>query len=164
MKSSTAYMIAGAAIGLFTGASMGIAVGGTAYNASVIFAPLGAFIGWLLASRRNTSPNAYHQSDKAPLYGNDQNERETGTPPRDNIAAIVHSALAILATVWNFQIDILKVLGILPAFVRQPLLFAGLCLVVSIVFPPFLGVYFFAWLAANHFGLSEETQFRVSIK
>ena len=77
---------------------------------------------------------------------------------------ILHASLAILASVWNFHIDILKVLGLLPTFVRQPLLFAGLCVVVSAVFPPFLGLYFSAWLAANHFGLSEERQFRVTIK
>jgi outer membrane lipoprotein SlyB len=39
----------GATAGLFLGGTMGIAVGGTAYNAAIFLTPVGAFIGWLVS-------------------------------------------------------------------------------------------------------------------
>jgi hypothetical protein len=82
----------------------------------------------------------------------------------DPIKSVYWSVLALLATIWNFHIDVLSAVGVLPVFVRQPLLFLGLCVVVSLVFPPFLTLYILAWLAAHSFGLSETTNYRVKIK
>jgi hypothetical protein len=160
MKKSTAYIIAGSSFGLLVGSSMGVAVGGTAFNAAFFVVPLGGFVGWLLASRNDAQTG--HQPEIAPAATLETINSQSRPSIKSNggFASIVHSALAILATIWNFQIEILSALGILPTFVRQPLLFAGLCIVISVFFPPFLALYFFAWLGANHFGLSEENQFR----
>lgn len=143
---------------------MGVVVGGAGYNAAVFLVPLGAFIGWLLASRSSTALDHSLAPTHVETGTLADQSSETEFVFRQGAGMIFHSALAILASIWNFQIDTLKALGLLPAFVRQPLLFAGLCIVVSMVFPPFLGLYFFAWLAANHFGLSEECQYRVTVK
>lgn len=160
MNKSTAYILSGSALGLLVGSSMGVAVGGTAYNAAYFLAPLGAFIGWLLASRKEIEAGRPTESGSAQPTDTIGPLPESAEKPTNSFAPIVHSTWVILATIWNFQIEILNTLGVLPTFVRQPLLFAGLCVVISVFFPPFLILYFFAWLGANHFGLSEENQFR----
>ena len=163
MKKSTAYIVAGSTLGLIVGSSMGVASGGTAYNATFFVVPIGGFVGWLLASQNNAQTDRAPESTASPATKLIGPEPELSNNPSTGFASIVHSALAILATIWNFQIEILNALGVLPTFVRQPLLFAGLCIVISVFFPPFLAVYFFAWLGANHFGLSEDNQFRALI-
>ncbi|WP_324752271.1 hypothetical protein [Roseovarius sp. Pro17] len=164
MKRSTGFIFAGAFLGLFTGSSMGVAVGGTAYNAAVFLTPLGAFIGWLLASKTDASSIV---SENVPQSISDEpktNEIEPKAAARGGIEVVFQSGMAIFAALWNFHIDLLRLIGILPTFVRQPFLFAGLGVIVSIFFPPFAVVYFCMWLGANHFGLSEESQYRATIK
>lgn len=163
MKKSTAFILSGTGLGLFVGSSMGVATGGTAYNAALFLTPLGAFIGWLLASKSTTlSKDENNETQALPV----QNDSVSGgtKKTRGGIEMLVHSAMAIMASVWNFHIEFLRVLGLLPAFVRQPLLFVGFCVVVSAFFPPFFAVYFFAWLGANYFGLSEKGQYRVIVE
>ena len=160
MKNTTAYIVAGSILGLVVGSSMGIAVGGTAYNAAFFLMPLGGFIGWLLAARNGALSTSKAEINTEQAVGSIEPQPEPTSQPNAGLQLILHSVLTIFATVWNFQIDVLKILGLLPTFVRQPLLFAGLCVVISVIFPPFLFLYFFAWLAANHFGLTAENQFR----
>lgn len=164
MQNTATYMSAGAAIGFIVGVSMGVAVGGAAYNAAIFFVPLGAFIGWLIASRVPPSVKKSDATEIEQAASTPSQSSETEVVLREGIGMIVHSALAIMAFAWNFHIEVLRLLGVLPTFVRQPLLFAGLCIVISVVFPPFIGIYFIAWLAANHFGLSQENQYRAIIK
>lgn len=164
MKPSKALIFAGAALGFFIGSSMGVAVGGTAYNAAVFLAPLGAFIGWLLSSRNSAiSEQKTELHLQSPSETNSQHTQNDGKAQLI-VGQLVHSTLAIMASVWNFQIAVLNSLGLLPTFVRQPLLFLGFCIVVSMFFPPFLVLYFCAWVAASHFGLSKEDQYRVVVK
>ena len=77
---------------------------------------------------------------------------------------LIWAFLTLMATVWNFHIDVLHTLKLLPAFVKQPLLFVGLCIVLTVFFPPFFILYFLAWLSANHFGITEEADYRAKIK
>ncbi|MDC0658409.1 hypothetical protein N6L27_10415 [Leisingera sp. SS27] len=158
MKRTTAFAISGAAIGFFAGSSMGIATGGDAYNAAVFLTPLGAFVGWVLALRNSAISSANEDTV--------QSKASTEDPARtqSNVPQLVEGALALLASMWNFQIDMLKAIGLLDTFVRQPMLFAGLAIVISVFLPPFLPVYFCAWLGANHFGLSKENSYRVAVK
>src|SRR6056297_2841024 len=152
MNRTPAFVLSGAGLGFFLGSSMGIAAGGTAFNAVWLFVPLGAFIGWLLESRNLAIEN---NDEETSSEVQDANEAALAKDPQLNaFQAVAQAALAILASVWNFQIDLLATLGVLDAFVRQPLLFAGLCIVASILFPPILPIYFFAWLGAIHFGIN----------
>jgi hypothetical protein len=164
MKKSTAFVLSGAGLGLFIGSSMGVAVGGNAYNAAFFLSPIGAYIGWLLVAKNST-------------IGEPQIEEPQLLPEKPTPASLdksidwgagfeqlIHSALAIMASLWNFHIEILRIVGLLPTFARQPLLFLGLCVVIYVVFPPFLIVYFCAWLGASHFGQSTENQFKVTVQ
>lgn len=164
MKKSISFIVAGAVLGLLVGSSMGVAVGGSAYNATFFLVPLGGFVGWLIATRNSAATDPTTERDAVPTSSVVPAQVEPADSGAKGFGLVVHSALAILATVWNFHIEILNALGVLPTFVRQPLLFAGLCVVISAFFPPFLALYFFAWLGANHFGLSEEKQFRATIR
>ncbi|AMY70852.1 hypothetical protein [Frigidibacter mobilis] len=170
MSQANALMVTGAVIGLVLGSSMGIAVGGTAYNAAVFLTPLGAFIGWLI-SRSIGGATKQAAAGVEPATSVQERPQEavsensvSDVPNRDFFERLVWSVLALLATLWNFQIDLLDKVGVLPTFVRQPLLFAGLCIVISVFFPPALVIYFLAWLGANHFKISEETSYRATIK
>jgi hypothetical protein len=77
---------------------------------------------------------------------------------------LVWSVLALLAAIWNFQIDILDKAGVLSAFVRRPIMFVGLGLALSMAFPPALVIYVLAWLGASHFKPSKDTNYRAPIK
>ncbi|WP_417241933.1 hypothetical protein [Celeribacter sp.] len=160
MRRPLALIIAGSGIGLFIGLSIGIAAGGTAYNGAVFLVPLGAFIGWLISTKSDQAEDLSNNSP-SPI-----SEQGGGGAERfgEGIGAVVSSALTIAATVWNFHIDLLQLLGLLPTFIKQPLLFLGLAIVATMLFPPFLVVYFFCWLGASHFGISEEGQYRAIIK
>lgn len=155
MSPQKATVVAGMFLGFFVGSSMGLAFGGTAYNAAWFTTPLGAFIGWILTSR---TPS---QTPNEPISQN--GNQETDATFADKVALVFQSLLKIMASIWNFHIDLLDMLKVLPTFVKQPLLFLGLCIVLTIIFPPFFMIYFFAWLGANHFDLDEENQYRAKI-
>ena len=170
MSKSNALILTGAVIGLFLGSSMGIAVGGTAYNAALFLTPLGAFIGWL-ASRANIESAEERRGSSEERLDHDhsgktesEDDLESEVKSQSPVESSVWPALALLATLWNFQIDLLEKVGLLKTFVRQPLLFVGLCIVVSIFFPPFLLVYFLSWAAACHFDISQDNNYRAHIK
>ncbi|WP_207102840.1 hypothetical protein [Paracoccus shandongensis] len=167
MSRILAFILAGTLIGLFAGLSMGVAAGGTAYNAAIIFAPLGGFIGWLVGSR-------YHASvpDHAVPKPDESVEKTISDQPQpvmndkkveNALVSLITSGLAITAALWNFHVDLLDAVGLLPTFIKSPWLFAALCIVISIFFPPFLVVYFVAYIGALHHGMNEETSYRAVI-
>ncbi|WP_412504933.1 hypothetical protein [Roseovarius sp. SYSU LYC5161] len=163
MKSSTSLAIAGIGLGAFAGSSMGIVAFGGGMNAAWVFGPVGGIIGWLVSDRLGGQPNPEHQP-KVELSPKDcelEKERQENTPA---FAKLIASTLMLLAYLWNIHITTLEKLGLLDSFVRQPLLFLGLCILVSLVFPPFLGVYFFCWVAAVEFGAKEETRYTAQLK
>ncbi len=142
---------------------MGVAVGGTAYNAAVIFVPLGGFIGWLIGNRPPASDNQAVQRPDDVLSEAEKGRFEAAkddTKPDNAFVALISSSLAITAALWNFHIDLLDTLGLFPVFARSPWLFVMLCVVISIFFPPFLVVYFAAYVGALHHGMSEKTAYR----
>ena len=162
MSRTLAFMLSGAGLGFFIGSSMGIATGGTAFNAVWLFAPLGAFIGWLLASRNSAIGMKNEETD---AQNDSETEKETERDFSPNALQVVaKAALAILASVWNFQIDLLDYIGVLDTFVRQPILFFGLVSLASFLFPPIFPVYFFAWLGANSFGINEQNKYRATVE
>ncbi|UWQ99031.1 hypothetical protein K3729_16720 [Rhodobacteraceae bacterium S2214] len=154
MRRSISTIIAGALFGLFIGSSMGLAFGGSAYNAAWFFTPLGAFIGWLV--HKSSASEGVDLEQTRDFDALDSSAEKVGKAS----ANIFTSLLKILASLWNFQIDLLDTLGLLQTFVKQPLLFAGLCVVISVFFPPFLVIYFLSWLGASHFGATENTKYR----
>lgn len=158
MNKKLTLILTGALLGGLLGSSMGLAVGGTAYNAAWFLAPLGAFIGWLI-SENIPEPDESATSAETPLAD--------PPPPADTpslLQKFVLSALAILATLWNFHIDLLKALGLLETFVKQPLLFVGLGIAIALIFPPFITIYLCAWLGALHYGIAPENAYRAKIK
>ena len=167
MNKTASYTIAGVAIGLFVGSSMGIATGGAAYNGAVFLGPLGGFVGWLIsiAGKTVTKPDAEETDGKVISHPEPINYQSSGHPSEGSSSTspeptnIYIAGLAILATVWNFHIEVLKMVNLLPIFLNKPWLFAALSVVVSVFFPPFLIVYFFAYLGASHFGASAENGF-----
>ncbi len=165
LNKSVSFVAAGTLIGVFIGSSMGIAAGGTAYNAAFFFGPLGAFIGWLLPNKLSTPTE--HTSDP-PVSETPKPEPEllanNVSHDQSPLTAIATSLIMILATVWNFHIDLLGYLRVLPYFLDMPIFFVGLCLIITMLFPPFLLLYFAAWLSANHFGLHKKNQYRAIIK
>ena len=153
------FVIGGALIGLFLGSATGVAMLGTAYNGAVVFGPLGAFIGWLISKKNN------QDVENLPLKPSSSNGNETDVASNlgASAASVFISALTILATVWNFHIDLLEMLKLLPTFQEKPWLFFVLAVVVSAIFPPFLAVYFVCYLSANRFGIEPENGYRASI-
>jgi len=157
MNKKIQLVVGGAAIGLFLGLSTGVAMQGTAYNGAVVFAPLGAFIGWLISSisgKKDEDPaptdNVENKIDSSPSFG-------------DTIATVYTSILTILATIWNFHIDLLDMMKLLPVFQEKPWLFLVLAVVISVFFPPFLVLYFVCYLGAAHFGIKDENGYRSDI-
>ena len=123
MSKSKALILTGAGAGLFFGSSMGLAVGGTAYNAALFLTPLGAFVGWLVASKielikkgEDTHPEDRNGSDSGKSHAA-QNEEARADAPESLIQKLFWSAITLLATLWNFHIDIIEAIGLLPAFV-----------------------------------------------
>ena len=165
MSKAMGFVIGGALIGLFLGSSTGVAMMGTAYNGAIIFGPLGAFIGWLV-SKRNEKKAGEPPLKPSPSTGN-ENQSENKSNVASNIGAdtanVFISVLTILATVWNFHIDLLEMIKILPVFQDKPWLFFVLAVVVSAFFPPFIAVYFICYLGAAHFGVKPENGYRSSI-
>lgn len=158
MKNSTALTIAGLGIGVFVGSSMGVAAFGGAVNAAWVFGPVGGFIGWLVSGRLSGSDTTTKPSrdDETTL---DTKETELLENKRDHVASIMRSGLMLLAYVWNAHIAIIDRLGLLDTFTRTPVLFFGLCIVVTVFFPPFLVAYFLCWLAASHFDATKASRF-----
>lgn len=169
MSRSNALILVGAVIGFFLGSSIGVATGGTAYNGAYFLVPLGAFIGWLISRNKtdNSAPTNVTENSKDFLDGQggllqSPTAKENRTPPN-----FVHSMLLaagiFLATLWNFHIDLLEKVGVLESFIKQPFYFVAMCIGISIFLPPFVGAYLVAWLAAQQFGMSEETKYRAVI-
>jgi len=158
MNRTLALPVAGTCLGAFVGSSMGVAAFGGAVNGAWVFGPLGAFVGWLVAGRLEKPMSSEHST---------QSEQSPKLPDTDRFAnaaaSVFHAILLLLAYTWNFHISALKSLGILDTFVRRPLLFAGLCCVISLFFPPFLVAYFCCWLAASHFNASEDSLYFAKI-
>ena len=156
--------------GWFVGSTMGFVTGGAGYNAAWVFGPLGAFVGWLVSSKMEQGSTAVKNNDPTEHdeHGNEQEavgpSAELGDRAIKFFQDVLWSVLVLLATVWNFHIDLLEKVGFLPTFVRQPLLFPGMCIAVSLVFPPFFILYLLAWVAASTFNISEETNYRATIK
>jgi hypothetical protein len=161
MKRSTALTIAGAGIGALVGSSMGVAAFGGAVNAAWVFGPLGAFVGWLVSGRLNDRPGIQADMQSTETLNSDP---QMDSPDRTHpLAKVMHSALMLMAYLWNFHVAALDRAGLLDTFVRQPLLFLGFCVLISFFFPPFLGVYFFSWLASSHFNATEESRYYADI-
>lgn len=162
MKNSTSFTIAGVGIGVFVGSSMGVAAFGGAVNAAWVFGPVGGFIGWLVAGRlsRPNTDTTSNRGDETTLASEQTEPTET---QRDHVASVMNSALMLLAYVWNAHITTLDRLGLLDTFTRSPILFFGLCIVITVFFPPFLVVYFVCWLAASHFDATEASRFYAKI-
>lgn len=161
MNKITQFVIAGALIGLFLGSSTGVAMQGTAYNGAVVFGPLGALIGWLIASNRSEKIEDSPPKDESEEQT--ENEANVATDIGKNAANVFSSMLAILATIWNFHIDLLEAIGLLPIFCEKPWLFFVTAVVLSFFFPPFLAIYFVCYLGASHFGVNSENKYRVAI-
>lgn len=162
MRRSIALIAAGAGIGLAAGSSMGLAVGGTAYNAAYVFVPLGGFIGWLMASKSDAVGTEGNSSENSVPEG----EAPDGAKTSD-LASLIHAVFNALATImasaWNFHIDLIEHCGLLPHFVKAPAMFLIVPVAVSWVFPPFALIYVCAWLGAIHFGIKKELGYRAEM-
>jgi uncharacterized membrane protein (DUF485 family) len=162
MKNVTAFTIAGIGIGVFVGSSMGVAAFGGAVNAAWVFGPVGGFIGLLVSGRLSTSntDTKSSQYDETTLASA---EIEFLENKRDHVSSVIRSGLMLLAYVWNAHIAVIDRLGLLDTFTRAPVLFFGLCIVITVFFPPFLVPYFLCWLAASHFDATEASRFYAKV-
>jgi hypothetical protein len=165
LKTSEGFRLSavGAAIGIFLGGSVGVASGGTAYNAALLFGIFGAFVGWLIGlvidqSKEQPLDQNLGRDDKNGT-GESEVPLDTGSKPTA-ADELLRAAFIILATCWNFHIDILKNLSILPVFVEKPWLFFVFPLVVTVFFPPFAVIYFVCYLGASQFTMSADTEYR----
>ncbi|ASM71218.1 MULTISPECIES: hypothetical protein [Roseobacteraceae] len=169
MTKTSALILVGAIVGLVLGSSMGIAVGGTAYNAMYFLAPTGAFIGWLVsrdkdADGRTSDVGTFSSNSEFGLDEDSAPKSPDNKPDEKNFfMGLFWAAAALLATLWNFQIDLLERVGVLNSFVQRPLYFLALCICISLFFPPFIGLYILAWLGAHQFGISETSKYRADI-
>jgi hypothetical protein len=151
--------LAGLGIGSFVGLSTGVAAGGDAVNGVFVFGPIGAFIGWPLARHRHLEQipvEIVADSDDPKI----QLAAHEGPPFARKVLLAV---FVFFASLWNAHIYLLQTCSVLPIFMQKPWLFFVLGIVISIPFPPFLGVYLFAYLGASHFGMSEKTSYRANI-
>ena len=149
------YVLAGLGIGSLIGISTGVAAGGDAINGAFVFGPIGAIIGWLFALSGGPKPTV--QMPATP-------ELQAKIPePLSLSGKLLDVVFVVFASLWNAHIDLLSFLRVLPTFVEKPWLFFVMAVVISAVFPPFLGIYLFAYLGASHFGLSETTSYRATI-
>jgi hypothetical protein len=157
-------VLVGAGVGFLFGSSMGIAGGGIAFNAALLFSPLGGLLGWLVAqSLNNRNEKIEDQTDNAGLT-DDTKSDNLEKNQLGILGNIVWSGLALMAVLWNFHLYILRSLGVLNAFIKNPWMFFALCILVSLFIPIFGVIYFIAWLAANSFGASEDTEYEAEIK
>lgn len=134
-------------------------MGGAAYNGAVVFGPVGGLIGWLLGRPNNVR-------DKAKAETELNAENGMGQVPKmqtDRELGVISSILLFLAKLWNTHIDGLESIGLLSAFVAKPWLFAAQACIISVFFPPFLPVYFVAYVAAVSFGLDEANGYRAKL-
>ena len=153
------YVLAGMGIGSFVGLSTGVAAGGDAVNGIFVFGPIGAFIGWLLA-RRGHLENPTLEPIADGIEPKLQPNAHEGPPLPSRV---FHAVFVLFASFWNAHISVLQACSVLPIFIQKPWLFFVLGILISIPFPPFLGVYFFAYLGALHFQMSEKTGYRANI-
>jgi len=158
MRKKILFLLGGAAIGLFLGLSTGVAMQGTAYNGAIVFGPLGALIGWLISGNeieKMEEPRPTTESESEAIVSFDFEKWAT---------SIFLVMLAIFATVWNFHIDLLKMVRLMPYFREKPWLFFVMALVLSVLFPPFIVPYLVCYFSASHFGLTYENGYRASIR
>ncbi|GGO31845.1 hypothetical protein GCM10010991_18410 [Gemmobacter aquaticus] len=167
MISARSLILAGAGVGVLLGISSGVAFGGTAYNGALVFGPLGAFIGWLISRSGKTesesslgamSGSLNSSEDTADLAKKAQSGKSLG------LGDVFRSVLILLASAWNFHIEILRLMRLLPYFKEMPWLFLIVLGVGTLVFPPFFGVYFFCYLGAAHFGIAADHDFIAQIE
>lgn len=159
MNRALPYALAGLAIGSFIGLSTGVVASGGGVNGIFVFGPIGAFIGWLLSKRGNTkdlgiatlSIGSVPEQPKLPML----------EPPL--ATKVLHAVFVFFALVWNAHVYALDKVSVLPTFIQKPWLFFVLGIVISIPFPPLLGIYFCAYLGASHFGMSENTGYHARI-
>jgi hypothetical protein len=159
VRSVKPFVLAGLAIGSVIGLSTGVAAGGNAVNGVFVFGPIGAVVGWLFARQGNRE----NPGTEIPLNLTEPPLQPLQSDGLSLIEKTIHAVLAFGASMWNVQIYVLHSLGLLPSFVEKPWLFFVLAIVVSIPFPPILGVYLFAYLGALQFGMSEKTEYRANI-
>ena len=152
-------VLAGLGIGSFIGLSTGVAAGGDAVNGVFVFGPIGAFIGWLLSRREHLEDTSLE-----PVADSVETKLQPGAHQDPPLASkVFHAVFVLFASLWNAHISLLQACSVLPTFIQKPWLFFVLGILFSIPFPPFLGVYFFAYLGASHFGMSEKTNYRATI-
>lgn len=165
MKKRQSYTVVGFAAGAFFGISTGVAVGGDAYNGVWIFGALGALIGWLFGDDRQSDQKREETlSPDDPLDAADvrfQAEKKDGRSARDN--SLLGVALRMLAGIWNFHIDVLEYVGLLPLFQRNPLAFSVFPVCIIIFFQPLFLLYIMCYAAARQYGLSAEDGYRAKI-
>ena len=153
------FVLAGLGIGSFIGISTGVAAGGDAVNGIFVFGPIGAFIGWLLARRGHPEQTMM----EAVADVNEPNVLSAIKAEPPLVSKVLHAVFVLFASLWNAHISLLQACSVLPIFIQKPWLFFVLGILISLPFPPFLGVYFFAYLGASHFGMSEKTRYRANI-
>lgn len=161
MKRRNAFAIAGGLIGFFLGSSVGIAAGGTAINGAWVLSIVTAFIGWLIGNNQSASSNA--QGTSASSTTDTSSEMAESNAKEDSVTAVLRGALELVASIWNFHIDLLQHIGLLNAFCERPWLFAAFALAVSVFFPPFAVLYFVTYLSAAMMGANRINQFRAQI-
>lgn len=166
MKKRHAVVLVGTLLGLFLGSSIGIAAGGTAINGAWVCAFLGAFIGWLIGrdfeedSRSLQGSTEDQHLDEYSSSSSEPPSKPQGTSP---FKAVLFGGVALIASFWNFHIDLLSAINLLNNFCNQPWLFVGLGILVSLVFPPFGACYFISYVCAAQFGASKENQYRAQL-
>ncbi len=161
MKRRNAFAIAGGFIGFFLGSSIGIAAGGTAVNGAWVLSAILAFIGWLIGNNQNTTSSIETSCNSAasgrPI------DTVNGTENSDNVTAVLRGTCELLASIWNFHIDLLRHLGLLKAFCERPWLFVTFAFAVSFFLPPFAAAYGTCYLCASFMGAEKNNQFRAQI-
>lgn len=158
-------------IGYAIGLSTGVAALGSAVSGAVVFGPIGFLIGWLMPGKGGApespeiapAPMAVAQATPDPV--------ESSAAPRSDFARLEDSlnemvpvAARALCSIWNLQMKLLIVVGLMPFLVRYPwLLFGTAFVLLGVVFP--LGIVFtVTGVAAMHYGAEAKGNFLVNLE
>lgn len=169
LENNLARGLAFGALGYVIGLSTGVAALGSAVSGAFVFGPIGFVIGWLLPWRKGYDGPPTTRADVAGV-----SSLEAGPTPPHKASDLQEAEQAItgmlplagraLAAVWNMQMRLLIMVGLMPLLQRYPWAMLGIAvLLLAFVFP--LGIIFtVTGLVAMHFNAAPKSQFLVVLR
>jgi hypothetical protein len=155
--------VLGLFIGIFFGSSIGVASGGNAVNGVYIFGPIGGFVGWLIAKKTNRANNR-PSVEESQADADIQSRNNFPTTYENQAIGLLHSSISFviqfLADVWNFKMDIILKIGLMPTLKSHSWVFVVFPFVITFIIPFYAPIYVLLGVVAMSCGANAENNFR----